>query len=178
MKLRALLNPEYIPYLTAEQQALADFAVRVNWHQIFDTAPNLETLSGNMASGLLRDFLSHCDKQNIPLDWLKHVRLLEWLEKHGTYKAFFNQMIKLECLIATASSWAANFYQDMGTNRLVLSEMHTTLAIGVTRPLDFLERPKIMKLQLAAGGPTGSTQFLYGTTKSRESWHIDTWSSI
>ena len=111
------------------------------------TAPKTETSLGKDASHLLRQFMIHCEQNNIPLGWSKHITFLKWLTLMQ-HSAVTETTLRLELLAATALSWAQDHYDAWECSRIIIFDKVTNIAVGTIRPAQFSDSVRIVRLRL------------------------------
>jgi hypothetical protein len=180
MKSRYLLNPS-LSKSNSNEFFIAHFAMRLNWHKIYDHVPTLEQNLSNESSDILRKFVQYCVERNIPLNWQKHIMLLYWMKNNDLNAYYNNTIIRFECLKACAAAWAANMYIDLKAIRMIIVDNISNQAIGVIRPIHFPDNYRLIKMGFENKSEIGidnNYEFKYGISVKNNDWEIQNWKQI
>ncbi|WP_394832102.1 hypothetical protein LVJ94_36845 [Pendulispora rubella] len=112
------------------ERAVAEFAMRLRWHGLFDPCPRVLALCPPDGADVFRRFLAWADRAKSKMDWSLHLELLVWLSRDPTHRDALDEDMILELLAAAASKWAI---YDRGPNKgIVLGCQRTpcTLVVG------------------------------------------------
>ncbi|WP_394822059.1 hypothetical protein [Pendulispora albinea] len=101
----SLARARTLPEGTRER-AVAEFAMRLRWHTLFDPCPRVLALAPPDGADIFRRFSDWLDQAKPSMDWTLHLHLLAWLLRDPPYAGAVDEPMVIELLAAAASKWA------------------------------------------------------------------------
>jgi len=152
---RARILPE-----GTRERAVAEFAMRLRWHGLFDPCPRVLALCPPDGADVFRRFLAWADRTAATMNWSLHLELLVWLSRDPTYRNALDEDTVLELLAAAASKWAI---YDRGPNKgIVLGCQRTPCTLVVGWKCLSTERGRTVALATISESATEDLETLVG----------------
>lgn len=120
---------------TTKERSLSVFAIRREWHNVFDYLPKTIELMNNQTNLVFEDFLEWAERKKISMDWKLHLYVLHWLNIYRKWNHVLKNIHHREFLLASLSRWSSNHMDDRNIAGMVICSLFSEvpLAIGILR---------------------------------------------
>lgn len=132
-------------------------------HQLLSYAPRLDFILQSSANETINHFLKWAHDQSVSMDWLLHIRLLNWLKQQAIFH-IDAQLIK-DMLGAAALRWSINGLDHLPVKGILLtSHLLPNEGIGLWKNQAAHESHHIVSLKLAKHFSDGyAISYQYGS---------------
>ncbi len=128
----------------SKERALATFALRRQWHLIFDDLPHVIQLMNGKIDAVFDDFLVWAEKRKLTMDWKLHLYVLYWLNTHTQWHVLLKEIHHREFILASLSRWGSNYMDNRNIVGMIAcsSFLEAPLVIGMLKKRQYEESMK------------------------------------